>query len=60
MARKLVPTMFDKLDFPAYSFKEYPKMLYGRGGKTTVVESEIAEQALVGEWFTTPGDAKTE
>lgn len=57
MARNLRPTMFDKLDFERYSFREYPKMLYGKGGKTTVVKSEGEETALQGEWFTSPADA---
>ena len=51
------PTMFDKMDFPKYTFREYPKMLYAKGGRTTVVHSAEGEEKLVGDWFTTPGEA---
>jgi len=56
MARK--PTIFDRLEFESYVFREYPKMLYRKGGKSVVVNSETEEAALEGEWFTTPGEAQ--
>lgn len=52
-----VPNMFDRLTFEPYEFKEFPKMLYGKGGKTTVVQSQEGIEKLRGEWFTTPGEA---
>lgn len=52
------PNIFDKIKFPSYVFREYPKMLYGPGGVTIVVLSPAEEAALVGEWWTTPAEAK--
>lgn len=56
MARAPAP-LYDRMEFPDYVFVEYPKMLYGADGKTTVVASAKDEAALVGDWYTTPGEA---
>ena len=56
MARSPAP-LYDRMEFPDYVFVEYPKMLYGPGGITTVVASAKDEAALKGDWFTTPGEA---
>jgi len=63
MARKqITPTIFDNIDFPDYSFVEYPKVLYAPDGgplgyKTVQVESPSDERSLGSGWFTTPGEA---
>lgn len=56
MAGRVAP-IFDRLEFAEYVFREYPKMLYAKGGKTQVVNSEAEETALEGDWFDTPKEA---
>lgn len=52
--------MFDKMEFPKYSFREYPKVLYAKGGRTTIVHSPEGEEKLEGVWFTTPKEAASQ
>lgn len=54
MARTRVAPYFDNLDFPEYSYQEYPRMLYGAKG-TTTVNSKAEADALRGAWFKDPG-----
>lgn len=53
MARRVSP-YFDNLEFPAYEYHEYPRMVYGEGGATATVASKAEADALQGAWFKDP------
>jgi len=56
MARAPAP-IYDRMDFPDYSFREFPKMLYAFGKAAVTVQNAKEETALGKGWFSHPQNA---
>lgn len=52
-------SLYDQIDFPQYSYKEFPRVMYGPGGQTVTVENVSEQRSLGAGWFTDPAQAKT-
>lgn len=58
MVKKLKHNFYDMMDFPQYTFQEFPKVMYGPNGRTITVTNISEQRSLGAEWFADPLKAR--